>query len=427
MPAGGRLFFRSLVLVIAAAFSADATSLAAPDPPPAPALGPPPGKADGLPEVQEEKPPRGRDKKDDAVLHALKWLAAHQSEDGRWSSEGFAQRCDGQPNTSERPDGLGRPGYDVGLTGLALCAFLGAGYTNRGKHEFAPVVRRGLAFLISCQDGEGCLGPRDTQRYVYNHAIAALALVENFGMTEGKSVQRAAQKALDFLALVRNPDGAWRYGVKTGESDTSVTGWMASVLLSARLINEDAVKRGNPAPLSIDEQAFDGIRTWIAKMTDPKSGRVGYTTIGSGPWRPEELRTRFPAGKSEALTAVGMFCRIILREDPKQSRALQQGSRLLAAALPAWKPDGSIDMHAWYFGTLAAQQLGGDLWAKWEPMLETAVADNQRTEGTYCGVKGSWDPVDPWGPDGGRVYSTAILCRCLEAEYLLPEILPKGK
>jgi hypothetical protein len=30
---------------------------------------------------------------------------------------------------------------------------------------------------------------------------------------------------------------------------------------------------------------------------------------------------------------------------------------------------------------------------------------------------GSWDPIDPWGEDGGRVYSTAMLTMCCEVYY----------
>ena len=30
---------------------------------------------------------------------------------------------------------------------------------------------------------------------------------------------------------------------------------------------------------------------------------------------------------------------------------------------------------------------------------------------------GSWDSVDAWGEDGGRVYSTAILALTLQAHY----------
>ena len=40
-----------------------------------------------------------------------------------------------------------------------------------------------------------------------------------------------------------------------------------------------------------------------------------------------------------------------------------------------------------------------------------------RKDGIYCTYKGSWDPKGPWGPDGGRVYSTAMMALCLEVYY----------
>ena len=42
---------------------------------------------------------------------------------------------------------------------------------------------------------------------------------------------------------------------------------------------------------------------------------------------------------------------------------------------------------------------------------------------------GSWDPVGPWGPDGGRVYSTATMVMCLEVYYRYPRVvgLSRGK
>ena len=79
--------------------------------------------------------------------------------------------------------GAGDERIEAGVTGLALCAFLGAGYTNRGKHPFAKVVSKGLRYLKNVQDAEGCFGPRSAH-YMYNHACAALAMVEAYGMTE---------------------------------------------------------------------------------------------------------------------------------------------------------------------------------------------------------------------------------------------------
>jgi hypothetical protein len=352
-----------------------------------------------------------------AVEDALRWLAAHQSPSGAWEAEGFPKWCDGKP-VAQGPDGKGKVMYDPGVTGLALCAFLGAGYTNRGDHEFAKVVAKGLRYLKTVQDAEGCFGPRTTQHFIYNHATASLAMVEAYGMTESPIFKSSAQKALDFIALARNPYFAWRYGVKPGDNDSSVTGWMMMALKSAKLINEDATSRGKPVPLVIDESAFDGIKAWIEKMTDPDYGRVGYIQRGSGPARPQELLDRFPAEKSESMTGVGMLARIFIGEDPRRSEIIRKGADLCAKLPPVWNTtDGSIDMYYWYYATLAMYQVGGQHWKIWNAGLKTAVVDNQRKDTDYCMYKGSWDPECPWGPDGGRVYSTAILAMCLEVYY----------
>ncbi len=129
----------------------------------------------------------------DAVEDALKWLAAHQSPDGAWEAEGFRRWCDGKPASGEGPDGAGKATYDVGVTGFSLLAFLGAGYTNRSEGPFGKVVSNGLKYLRNVQDAEGCFGARASGHYVYNHAIASLAMVEAYGMT-GSSIYRSPRR-----------------------------------------------------------------------------------------------------------------------------------------------------------------------------------------------------------------------------------------
>ncbi len=361
-----------------------------------------------------------------ALEDALRWLAAHQSPNGGWEADGFYRWCDGRPVTdrAKQPDGRGKQLYDAGVTGLALCAFLGAGYTNRGNHPFNKVVGRGLRFLKNIQDPEGCFGPRASQQYIYNHATAALAMVEAYGMT-GSSIWRgSAQRALDFIALTRNPYMAWRYGIKPGDNDTSVTGWMMMALKSAQLINKDVAKRGKRGRgLVIDESAFDGIRTWLDKVTDPDYGQVGYITRGVGPARPLDLVDRFPADKSASMTAVGVLARIFLGEDPRKSRLVQKGADIMAKLPPTWnKADGSIDMYYWYYATLAMFQVGDRPWKVWRQAMQKSMVETQRKDTDYCQYKGSWDPVGPWGLDGGRVYSTAVMAMCLEIYYRYPKV-----
>ena len=197
-------------------------------------------------------------------------------------------------------------------------------------------------------------------------------------------------------------------------------------LKSAKLIN--AARRSarrSRRRSTIDEEAFDGIRAWIDKMTDPDYGRVGYISRGSGPARPPDLVDRFPADKSESMTAVGVLARIFLGEDPKKSDADQEGRRPLhASSLADVEPERRLDRHV-----LLVLRDARDVPGRRRPLEEVGRGDEDRDRRhasartrDYCVYKGSWDPIDPWGPDGGRVYSTASSRMCLEVYYRYPRV-----
>ena len=67
-------------------------------------------------------------------------------------------------------------------------------------------------------------------------------------------------------------------------------------------------------------------------------------------------------------------------------------------------------------------QAGGKPYETWRTSLATSVLAQQRKDGDFCQYRGSWDPIGPWGPDGGRVYSTALLALCLEVRYRYPRV-----
>jgi hypothetical protein len=331
----------------------------------------------------------------------LEWLKRHQSPDGSWDCDGFPQY--GDPKRGPLCDGIGAPQNDVGVSGLALLAFLGAGQTHRdGVHKEA--VRKGLKWLAQQQDAEGCFGPR-TGHYTYGHGIAALAMAEAWGMTRSGIWKTPAQKGIDFILAAQNPYKAWRYDVRPGDNDVSVTGWMAMALKSAKLAGG----------LLVPDEPLKAAHAFVKEMTDEESGRTGYTKKGERPVRPDGKEAAFPAEESEALTAVGMLVRVFNGEDPKQSPMLKAGAELLTKRLPVWEANsGKIDHYYWYYGTLAMFQMGGAEWNQWNAKMLDAVIRTQRTDGNF---RGSWDPVDAWGADGGRVYATAVLTMCLEVYY----------
>ena len=362
-----------------------------------------------------------------SVDRALAWLAAHQHPDGYWSAAGFGSHCNGEPvpDVNRRPQGAGRPHYDPGVTGLALLAFLGAGHSDLSENEYGNVVHQGLSYLRSIQDPEGCYPPRNTQQYIYSHAIATLAMVEAYALSGNGLWHRSVQSALDFVALSRNPYFGWRYGIKPGDNDTSVTGWMVQALYAARRVNEAATARGDKPPFKIDMTAFDGVKAWLQKVTDPDYGKAGYLTRGSGSARPQHLLNRFPADETEAMTAAMMLSRVCVGEDPLTDELFEKGARLCLVKSPKWSAK-TIDLYYWYYASTALAHGRYKHWMRWARDLEKALLPAQRDDTDLCQYLGSWDPAGPWGEDGGRVYSTAIAALALQAAWRYTTITEEG-
>lgn len=375
--------------------------------------GGPPGGRRGTPPASEQ-----------ALRDALTWLAIHQSRAGYWDADEFMleDRWPDQPSST----GKGNPVVDVGLTGLALLAFLGDGNTpSEGLHS--EPVARAVNWLRSVQRDDGLFGEEVGNPTLYNQAIATLALSEAYRLSgRSPTLRPAVQKAAQVLVRARNPYGAWRYGLEpNGDNDTSITGWMVFALKSV-----------HDAGIPVDKSCFDGAAAWLDSMTDARSGRTGYAWAdgggdpGSLPARGANA-ARFPAERSESLTAVALLCRIFMSdaanlrrwEDHPQHALLAKQADLLRARPPRWEEGGSLDFYYWYYATYALNQWGGAAWKEWERALGKALLPAQRRENPHDNFHGSWDPADAWGDDGGRVYSTAVCALMMEVYYRYTRVL----
>jgi hypothetical protein len=349
------------------------------------------------------------EKSETAVLAGLRWLARHQQPDGHWDSGGFANQC-GRilPGTCHGP---GYPEYATGVSGLALLAFLGAGYTQHSRDTydgicFGQVVLKGLQWLIAHQDGGGCLGGRSAFKSMYNHAIATLALIEAYELTGADLYRKHAQESIHYLLAAQNPGRGWRYTARCGNNDASVTCWCLLALCRAAI-----------AGLRVPPTAAAWGRAWLDEVTDEKFC-VGYTRKGD----------RYPVveGRSEnyehyeSLTAFGITCRIFcgaLNDLP----VIRGGADLLLRNLPTWD-NVHIDYYYWHHGSLALFLIDGPQgphWTKWKEVVQNVLIPNQRKADDGC-PGGSWDPIDRWGFEGGRVYATALNVLTLETPYRYP-------
>jgi hypothetical protein len=346
-----------------------------------------------------------------AVLAALRWLARHQGPEGGWGAEAFQGQCQG-----DRCGGIGERDYDTGVTALSVLAFLGAGYSQLSKEtridpafpdrplDFGQVVKRGLQYLLSHQDPEGCIGERG-MKYMYNHCVAALALSEAYGMTASQPLKEPAQKAIDFIVASQNPGKAWRYSAKCGDNDTSVSGWAIMALKSAEM-----------SELVFPASAYDGAIAWLNEATEASNGypRVGYNAKGTGKVYVPGKNEQFD--HHESMSAVSVMSRIFMQK--KKSDALNSVN-LLVTDLPEWKTN-KIDCYYWYYASLALFQFDGPegaMWKRWNEPMKNALVPSQATAKDRC-RNGSWNSdQDRWGAEGGRVYATAINALTLEVYY----------
>ncbi len=315
-----------------------------------------------------------------AVEAALRWLARHQEADGHWDIKKYA----GGRSVS------GARGNDAAVTGMAVLAFLGAGHTHKtGKYR--DNVNRATKWLVKEQLPGGDWTKHSYKAYAAG--LCTLALAEAYGMTKDAALRPAAQKGVGNILKTQDKYAGWHHG---GLRSTSVTGWMVMALKSAKI-----------AGLRVDGAGFQGATNWIQKVTDPKTGKIGYNRRGYSPW-----------GKTYPMTAVGTVCRQFMGVRRTDAMMQKQATRLLEA-LPTWEAKNNVRASAqnpyyWYYGTLAMFQMGGKHWDTWNAALKKTLLPNQRRGGD---ADGSWDCEMGWAPAGGRVYSTAINALSLEVYY----------
>ena len=321
-----------------------------------------------------------------AVAAALYWFSRHQSANGSWNLKEFDKntKCDGTCG------GHGDADSDTGATAMGLLPFLAAGQTHLTKGPYQNNIHKALYFLMSVQKPDGDLkGGTKGNGHMYAHGLCAIALCEAYGLSQDKSVGRAAQKSIDFIVAAQNAGtGGWRYEPGQ-EGDTSVVGWQVMALKSAQM-----------AYLNVPKSALDGAQKWL-------------DSCSHGSYK-EQFSYQPERGPEPAMTGVGLLCNQYLhlkRDDPK----MHGGVEYLMKKLPTIT---DRNVYYWYYATQVMHNLPGKEWDDWNRVMRKLLIDTQEKEGCAAG---SWSPDKPardrWGGPGGRVMMTSLSCLTLEVYY----------
>lgn len=320
----------------------------------------------------------GTRQSEEAVERGLRWLAAHQRDDGSWCFDLGKPPCNGLCRNS------GTEVSTTAATGLALLPFLGAGYTQlQGEHQ--ETVKRGLYYLstramvtshgVDLRDGGN----------MYSQGIATLALCEAYGMTHDASLREIAQGAIRFIVYAQDLEhGGWRY--TPGEpGDTTVTGWQLM-----------ALKSGQMAKLEVPSPTLGLVQRFFDSVQYDGGARYGYLT------------PTMRAKTQETTTAVALLCRMYLgwnRSRPALYRGVEH--------LHKWS-FSKTNMYYDYYATQVLHHWQGPEWQAWnKPMRDYIVS----TQSAQSHEAGSWYFPDPYGDRGGRLYNTAMAIMILEVYY----------
>ena len=308
-----------------------------------------------------------------AVEWGLRWLMAHQRDDGSWSFDHNKSACRGQCRNP------GTEASTTAATAIVLLPFLGAGYTHL-EGEYQDVVKRGIYHLIK----RARLTPHgaDLQEgTMYAQGLSTIALCEAYALTQDPTLKDLAQRSIRFIVYAQDTKGGgWRY--TPGEpGDTTVTGWQLMGL-----------KSGQMARLDVPTSTLYMVRRFLGSVQSEGGARYGYMT-------PQPRNTT---------TAIGLLMRMYTgwrRDHP----GLQKGT----AYLSQWGPSDD-NMYYNYYATQVMHHWQGTEWESWNrKMRDYLIA----TQATTSHEAGSWYFSGGRGDVGGRLYNTAMAVMTLEVYY----------
>jgi hypothetical protein len=329
---------------------------------------------------------------EEAVELGLRWLAAQQHDDGRWS---LRAAPGSKSNLAGRPARVAaKGGEDVAATAFGLLPFLARGETHKGSeetHTYTKPVERGIHFLMAEQKPDGDLRGGGN---MYTHALATIALCEDFGMTSDPVLREPCEKAIKFLVNAQDKKGGgWRYAPGS-PGDLSVTAWVLQ-----------ALKSGQMAGMTVPRETLTGASKFLDSVALPNDSGYGYMARQPGHWEPA------PA----TMTAAGILCRQYLQGNQKpKSVATKAALDRITAAPPS---PALRNMYYYYYATFTLFNVGDEHWSQWNPKMRELLIGSQ-ARGSDLTLKGSWEPQGKQFQNyGGRLMTTSLALLTLEVYY----------
>ncbi len=380
----------------------------------------------------------GGEDTESAVELALAWLAKRQKADGSW---------DFRDKQQVALTGRGSGKYNLGATGLATLAYLGAGYSHKhGKHK--EVVGKALDWLIYNQEKYGGWTKKPENQEMHAQGIATLALVEGYAAhpsgKDGKKLLKRAQLGVKFIQRAQYPYSGWAYYMP----QHTHMHWTKMVEQSVVIWNGMALKGARTSGVRVDGKSLAGMVKWLDDAQG-KKGQYAYSGVArSGSPAFCRLKRSTPCMVAAALMMrMWTGCRpgyqgthdsadIVLKHleshyprwrsqvadpgpeperpgpRPKDRKQVAEWNEKCAIWLKWHRAKSAVrfpDMYFLHHGTIAMFQVGGERWKKWNAKMTDVVLKHQQKDGSWA-AGGTYVL-------GSQVMSTSLGALILESYY----------
>ncbi|MCF6229112.1 MAG: hypothetical protein L3J82_10745, partial [Planctomycetes bacterium] len=327
----------------------------------------------------------------DALDGALAYLQRRQEVDGSWGFVGVNKLM--IPRSKEA-----RQIAKIEMTSAALLAFLGDGHTSESspaRYDFS--VRRGIDWLITQQNEGGQIGPA-AQGNVLIHAMATLALVEDFGLTRNHRLRAPLRKACRWLSNVHAVDNSGGFPWKIGQGAGMVTTvWAYMALTTARNVKVP--------PIDLPQKRIDELLEWYERCT--RKGKVQkFEAV---------LLARTDVLPQSAVGALSLFA----HENGYELRG-KKALRVINSNKPDISQDTKddrCDFRYLFFASMSqalGSQRGNSVNVEWNKAFTKTVLDSRIKEGKE---DGSYQPIAEYDSIYGKVLSTAYAALSIENPY----------
>lgn len=331
-------------------------------------------KADRLQRLAENG---GNEACEDAVLKALRWLQKNQNKNGSFGGE--------------------KP---VGMTGLALLAFLGHCETPLSE-EFGDTVTNAMVYLVDNnikQKGKSASDLGD-KHWCYEHSIAMYALSESYTFCKQLNIEHVVPHLAEtveagILWIIENPSsakgGGWAYSYDLNAAgDSSIVAWQLQALkaASATGIRFPKMKR------SID----NGLD--FLELCQAENGGFGYRV------------NRKPVGSADGhftLTGAGALC--FQQHKGTSNSNARKGIKYLDGNAKFKFASKDNNFYEHYYASQAMINHGGNSWKNYNKLIRDELLKSQNKDG-------SWPKSTGPGGNNDPVFSVSLATLMLEVYY----------